>query len=88
MLELAAKNPSIETLIMSNCHNISDDGVISAVKHLSRLKHLELEVSVTFWISTNIESSRIKYINLVHNMLRLLMIRYAAQNGNNSTWFL
>jgi hypothetical protein len=46
--ELASKNPSIETLIMSNCHNISDDGVINTVKHLSRLKHLELQVSVTF----------------------------------------
>ncbi|XP_033610379.1 F-box/LRR-repeat protein 2 isoform X2 [Cryptotermes secundus] len=41
--ELASKNPSIETLIMSYCHNISDDGVINTVKHLSRLKRLELQ---------------------------------------------
>jgi hypothetical protein len=31
-----------------------------------------MQVSVTFWISTNITSSRIKYINLAHNMPRLL----------------
>jgi hypothetical protein len=49
--ELAAKNPSIETLIMSNCYNISDYGVINAVKHLSRLKHLELEVCHFFDIN-------------------------------------
>lgn len=41
--ELASKNPSIETLIMNNCHNISDDGMINTVKHLSRLKHLEVQ---------------------------------------------
>jgi hypothetical protein len=46
--ELASKNPSIETLIMSNCHNITDDGVINFVTHLSRLKHLDLQVHVTF----------------------------------------
>jgi len=45
--ELASKSPSIETLIMSNCHNITDDGVINSVKQWSRLKHLELQVCVT-----------------------------------------
>jgi hypothetical protein len=49
--DLASKNPSIETLIMSNCHNITDDGVISCVKHLARLKHLELQVYVTLNMS-------------------------------------
>lgn len=41
--DLAANNPSIETLKMSNCHNITDDGVVCFVKGLSRLKHLDLQ---------------------------------------------
>ncbi|PSN39503.1 hypothetical protein C0J52_17783 [Blattella germanica] len=42
--DLAVNNPSIETLIMSNCHNLSDEGVVSFVGRLSRLKHLDLQV--------------------------------------------
>nr|CAD7606858.1 unnamed protein product [Timema genevievae] len=40
---LAARNPSIETLIMSQCYNVTDNGIISVSKFLSRLKHLEVQ---------------------------------------------
>nr|CAD7433376.1 unnamed protein product [Timema monikensis] len=41
---LAARNPSIETLIMSQCYNVTDNGIISVSKFLSRLKHLEVQI--------------------------------------------
>ncbi|XP_049810168.1 F-box/LRR-repeat protein 20-like [Schistocerca nitens] len=40
---LAVHNPSIETLILSHCYNIADSGVLSFIKCLCRLKHLELK---------------------------------------------
>ncbi|KDR12577.1 F-box/LRR-repeat protein 14 [Zootermopsis nevadensis] len=47
--DLASKNPSIETLKMNFCNKITDSGIIELVKHLSRLKHLELRVYVTLY---------------------------------------
>ncbi|XP_069681889.1 uncharacterized protein [Periplaneta americana] len=59
--DLASKNPSIETLIMSNCHNITDDGVVNFVKCLPRLKHLDLQMfPPQKWNSPHSQTSRVQ----------------------------